>query len=338
MQDKSGYPQEDHALLAPSKALRVSSDAEGHLSVSSDNSLEGFELDLGSPMLSAFEIQPDGQGRHYLAKALPSSASSPDSLAYVGEIDGSLYLLPANARSLIDSIPAFEEQNALALTANRAKCVPGSAIFPGCLVGLHRVSGLIQGGASQVQNFADIVANASFVLFSGILGLVAIYFFWNNSKRKSGIAIGLGGDTDDQKDPIKGLQNLQVSDIVLGVGSHGTVVYQGTFEGRQVAIKRLLIEFFQVADHEVRILQESDYHPNVVRYYYKESSQGFMYLALELCPASLYDIMEKKDEEFVKIRQVIDPKVAVYQILSGIQHLHNLKIVHRDIKPQVSLH
>ncbi|TPX65206.1 hypothetical protein SpCBS45565_g05324 [Spizellomyces sp. 'palustris'] len=132
-----------------------------------------------------------------------------------------------------------------------------------------------------------------------------------------------------------GLRSLTVSDHILGYGSHGTVVYKGTFEGRDVAIKRLLLDFYDVADHEVKMLQESDDHPNVVRYYFREKNAGFMYIALELCPASLYDVIEKPHEAFcAELRTKLKPAVVLYQIMAGIRHLHSLKIVHRDIKPQ----
>jgi hypothetical protein len=62
---------------------------------------------------------------------------------------------------------------------------------------------------------------------------------------------------------------LQVTPKILGYGSHGTIVYQGVFEGRKVAVKRLLLELFDVAHHEVNLLRESDDHPNVIRYFYK---------------------------------------------------------------------
>ena len=40
-----------------------------------------------------------------------------------------------------------------------------------------------------------------------------------------------------------------------GYGSHGTVVLKGAFQGRAVAVKRLLTHFVQVASHEVALLQ-----------------------------------------------------------------------------------
>ncbi|ORY45805.1 hypothetical protein LY90DRAFT_384816 [Neocallimastix californiae] len=129
--------------------------------------------------------------------------------------------------------------------------------------------------------------------------------------------------------------SLVINDEVLGYGSHGTVVFKGTFQGRKVAIKRLLIDFYDIAAKEVQLLQESDDHPNVIRYFARETTDKFMYIAIELCIASLQDIIEKQNNEvFSKIRSEIKPEKLLYQIISGIQHLHSLKIVHRDIKPQ----
>jgi hypothetical protein len=132
-----------------------------------------------------------------------------------------------------------------------------------------------------------------------------------------------------------GLKSLTVTDKILGYGSHGTIVLEGAFEGRQVAIKRMLADFYEVADHEVKMLQESDLHPNVVRYYFKEQSEGFMYIALEYCAGSIADFVTRKDipEVHMLYKEVSYPCIF-RQIMSGILHLHSLNIVHRDIKPQ----
>lgn len=110
-------------------------------------------------------------------------------------------------------------------------------------------------------------------------------------------------------------------------------MYQGSLQGRAVAVKRLLQDFVTLASREVGILQESDDHPNVIRYYYQEAHANFLYIALELCPASLADVIESPDQ-FREISNSFDPKRALRQITSGLRHLHSLKIVHRDIKPQ----
>ncbi|KAI0705331.1 hypothetical protein C8Q76DRAFT_771153 [Earliella scabrosa] len=126
---------------------------------------------------------------------------------------------------------------------------------------------------------------------------------------------------------------LIVSDQVLGMGSHGTVVFKGSLQGRAVAVKRMLADFVTLASREVNILQESDDHPNVIRYYYQEAHANFLYIALELCPASLADIIERPDQ-FRDVVVAFEPKRALRQITAGLRHLHALKIVHRDIKPQ----
>ncbi|KAF7292896.1 hypothetical protein MIND_01188700 [Mycena indigotica] len=129
--------------------------------------------------------------------------------------------------------------------------------------------------------------------------------------------------------------SLVVSDTVLGYGSHGTVVYRGSLQGRAVAVKRLLQDFVTLASREVSILQESDDHPNVIRYYYQEAHSNFLYIALELCPASLADLVETPDRDAWRdIAIAFEPKRALRQITSGLKHLHGLKLVHRDIKPQ----
>ena len=110
-------------------------------------------------------------------------------------------------------------------------------------------------------------------------------------------------------------------------------MFQGSLQGRSVAVKRLLKDFVTLASREVSILQESDDHPNVIRYYYQEAHASFLYIALELCPASLADIIENPDQ-FPDITITFDPKRALRQIASGLRHLHGLKLVHRDIKPQ----
>lgn len=57
-----------------------------------------------------------------------------------------------------------------------------------------------------------------------------------------------------------------------------------------MAVKRLLRECFGLVRREVQLLQESDRHPNVLRYFCTERGPQFYYIALELCPASLQEV------------------------------------------------
>jgi len=128
--------------------------------------------------------------------------------------------------------------------------------------------------------------------------------------------------------------SLTVTNEILGYGSHGTVVFKGSFEERPVAVKRMLIDFYKIASHEIKLLQESDDHSNVIRYYCSQQSDRFLYIALELCTASLEDVIEKKTDECSAILDDMNPVKVLWQIANGLNHLHSLKIVHRDIKPQ----
>lgn len=57
-----------------------------------------------------------------------------------------------------------------------------------------------------------------------------------------------------------------------------------------MAVKRLLRECFSLVRREVQLLQESDRHPNVLRYFCTERGPQFHYIALELCRASLREV------------------------------------------------
>lgn len=150
------------------------------------------------------------------------------------------------------------------------------------------------------------------------------------------VATQTKGDPTSVRDGEMRIGNLTVfMDAILGYGSHGTRVFRGRFGDRDVAVKVMLKEFFDVASQEVSLLQESDDHRNVVRYYDKESAGGFHYIALELCPATLADVVSRQLEYLDLVgANGLNRVDALHQVTRGIHYLHSLKIVHRDIKPE----
>ncbi len=48
-------------------------------------------------------------------------------------------------------------------------------------------------------------------------------------------------------------QKIVMTARVLGYGSGGTVVYEGSLEGRRIAVKRMLKAFFDVAERETQV-------------------------------------------------------------------------------------
>ncbi|KND89979.1 Serine/threonine-protein kinase ppk4 [Tolypocladium ophioglossoides CBS 100239] len=135
--------------------------------------------------------------------------------------------------------------------------------------------------------------------------------------------------------PIIRMGNIEVNtEVQLGTGSNGTLVFAGNFDGREVAVKRMLIQFYDIASQETRLLRESDDHPNVIRYYSQQTQGGFLYIALERCAASLADVVERP-HAFRELANAgrVDLPAVLYQITNGMSHLHGLRIVHRDLKP-----
>ena len=125
-------------------------------------------------------------------------------------------------------------------------------------------------------------------------------------------------------------------DKCLGRGSNGTAVFPGSLDGREVAVKRLIRTSNSLAAKEIKHLLSSDENAHVVRYFGKEESQHFTYIALERFTTSLDQFIERPMQypDLVQLPEGFDVKDALRQITDGVQHLHSLKLVHRDIKPQ----
>ncbi len=135
---------------------------------------------------------------------------------------------------------------------------------------------------------------------------------------------------------------LEITKSVLGYGSGGTVVFDGILDSRKVAVKRMLKQLVDLAQQEIKMLIDSDEHPNIVRCFALEEDGEFLYLALERCDMSLNDAMEalryQKDKEIVEAGGdgqpvELDEHRVARDIAEGVNAVHTRGIVHRDLKP-----
>lgn len=136
-------------------------------------------------------------------------------------------------------------------------------------------------------------------------------------------------EVEEVSNPILRINDsLEVNeDQQLGTGSNGTVVFAGKWQDRPVAVKRMLRTFYDIASQETRLLREVDRHQNVIQYFAQLERGDFIYIALELCEASLADVMEKPSQ----FRQLAnagakDTLAVLKQITKGLDHLHSLQI------------
>ncbi|KAK4351776.1 hypothetical protein RND71_027294 [Anisodus tanguticus] len=162
---------------------------------------------------------------------------------------------------------------------------------------------------------------------------------------------------------------LLVSNTEIAKGSNGTIVLEGIYDGRPVAVKRLVQTHHEVALKEIQNLIASDQHPNIVRWYGVEYDQDFVYLALERCTCSLYEFISLVSNSYQKQFSGNDqdagclsdctvkfqwksgykedfplwkpsgyPSAHLLKLMRdmvhGLVHMHELGIVHRDLKPQ----
>src|ERR1700753_3889154 len=96
--------------------------------------------------------------------------------------------------------------------------------------------------------------------------------------------------TDVESGPVT-LNNIQYDpEKVLGHGSGGTVVYEGVFDNRSVAVKRMVRTYFDLAQQEINALKNVELRKHVIRYFHNETTRDFSFIAIEKCQASLYDI------------------------------------------------
>lgn len=120
---------------------------------------------------------------------------------------------------------------------------------------------------------------------------------------------------------------------VIGEGSYGVVLRAVNFQSiGEVAIKRILIK--KNRRNEIELIREmlalrNTQHKNIVRLFDVILSSDTISFVMEYVASSLKlaieDINRPLNEEI--------PRYYMYQLFTGVNYLHSLNIMHRDLKP-----
>eukprot|EP01060_Flectonema_neradi_P013184 TRINITY_DN1996_c1_g1_i1.p1 TRINITY_DN1996_c1_g1~~TRINITY_DN1996_c1_g1_i1.p1 ORF type:complete len:558 (+),score=101.77 TRINITY_DN1996_c1_g1_i1:170-1843(+) len=122
----------------------------------------------------------------------------------------------------------------------------------------------------------------------------------------------------------------------IGAGGMARVfMVESLKNGQRFALKQTLIKSdddMKEASKERDVLTTLQ-HPNIVKFYesfMRESREEFLCIVMELCRNSLDSIMAERNGEFDEETII----TYLHQICSAMEHLHSLKIFHRDITPR----
>ena len=136
---------------------------------------------------------------------------------------------------------------------------------------------------------------------------------------------------------------MQIDNLILekrlGAGANGEVFltkkkgdnkYYATKKYERDKIEKT--EFMKYLKNEIAILQTLN-HPNIVKFDDLKKTRKHFYLVMEFCNGGeLSKALEKYQLKYGKPFNEELVQYLMRQIISAFQHIHNKKIVHRDIK------
>uniref|UniRef100_A0A1I8J804 non-specific serine/threonine protein kinase n=2 Tax=Macrostomum lignano TaxID=282301 RepID=A0A1I8J804_9PLAT len=145
--------------------------------------------------------------------------------------------------------------------------------------------------------------------------------------------------------PPKLLQDRYLLDEKLGEGSYGKVkLCVDRQTGDRLAVKIVTIRLvrkipqgLETVEREAATMRQLK-HVNTVRLYADFSDEQCQkrYLVMEFAVCSIHDLQSKgmtMDAEYFRCLPESQARHYFAQLLDGVEYLHNLRIVHKDLKP-----
>ncbi|EAR85533.1 kinase domain protein (macronuclear) [Tetrahymena thermophila SB210] len=122
---------------------------------------------------------------------------------------------------------------------------------------------------------------------------------------------------------------------LIGKGSFGKVRLATNVNGKEFAVKSILKadagERYYLLRRELDIMKKVD-HPNLVKFYETYHDDKYLHIVMEFVQGK--ELSQYCQERFEVNRKFTESEVAfiVRKLLSALSHMHNLGIIHRDIK------
>ena len=122
-----------------------------------------------------------------------------------------------------------------------------------------------------------------------------------------------------------------------GEGAYGVVLKCRNKEtGALAAIKKFKdlddpddLSFRKTTLREIKLLKNA-VHPNIVRLLEAFKRKQRLYLVFEYCETTVLELLEKSETGL----NPEDAKEIAFQMLRGVEFLHQNHIIHRDLKPE----
>lgn len=130
-------------------------------------------------------------------------------------------------------------------------------------------------------------------------------------------------------------QNSVIKSKLINTGGYGNV-YEGSFNGKKVAIKELTVRYGASTQdtqedrdrfrREVEIQSKLN-HPNIVPVIVSDLASIVPWFAMPLADESLSDIIVDLSSDHERINSIF------MQMIQAIKYAHDSNVIHRDIKP-----
>ncbi|KAK1408822.1 hypothetical protein QVD17_40897 [Tagetes erecta] len=123
----------------------------------------------------------------------------------------------------------------------------------------------------------------------------------------------------------------------IAQGNNGTLVYEGTYRGLPVTVKRL-VKCLHDDSLEIKIFSSLEKnHTNVIHFYGYEEDDNFIYLILERCDFTLSDLLKTNKHPELWSSSTDYPTTDMLELMRGIVvglvHLHSLGFIHTNLRP-----